>query len=79
MTIILWVLSSLVAAYCVASLLDVTLDLKLVGKIEDCWRAVVDARTIVLSTVVGMLIGVVLFTIGYRALTGMWPWDTVTY
>jgi hypothetical protein len=34
-----------------------------------------DAKAMMMATVVGMLIGVVLFTLGYRALTQMWPWE----
>jgi hypothetical protein len=34
-----------------------------------------DTRIIALSTAIGVLIGVVLFALGYRALTQMWPWE----
>lgn len=28
-----------------------------------------------MATAVGMMIGVVLFALGYRMLTQMWPWE----
>jgi hypothetical protein len=39
--IMLWLLSSFVAGYCVASLLDATMDPRLAGFIERCWHRLV--------------------------------------
>jgi uncharacterized membrane protein len=38
-----------------------------------------DAKAMLVAGVVGALIGVALFTAGYHAEIGAWPWETLVY